>query len=54
MEKNKKLHFKTYEEAADWFESAEMTEYEDHLSPVEFSFDLRKSRDFVGSIMRSQ
>jgi hypothetical protein len=47
MGKNRNLKFGTYEEAAEWFEAAEMTEYEDHLTPVEFSFDLRKSRDFV-------
>ena len=47
MAKNNDLHFETYEEAAEWFESAEMAEYEDHLTPVEFSFDLPKSRDFV-------
>jgi hypothetical protein len=47
MGKDKNLHFETYEEAAEWFESGEMTEYEDSLSPVDFSFDLRKSRDFV-------
>jgi hypothetical protein len=47
MVKNKRLHFETYEEAGEWFESADMTEYEDRLTPVEFSFDLRKSRDFV-------
>jgi hypothetical protein len=47
MGENKKVHFETYEEAAGWFESARMTEYEEVLTPVEFSFDLRKSRDFV-------
>ena len=47
MVKNKRLHFETYEEAGEWFESADMTEYEDRLTPVEFSFDLRKSRNFV-------
>jgi hypothetical protein len=47
MGKNRNLHFETYEKAAEWFESGEMTEYDNHLSPVEFSFDLRKSRDFV-------
>jgi len=47
MGKNKILRFETYEEAAEWFESAEMTEYESRLTPVDFSFDLRKSRDFV-------
>jgi len=47
MAKNTKLHFETYEQAAEWFESADLTEYEGHLSPVEFSFDLRKSRDFI-------
>ena len=47
MAKITKLHFETYEEAAEWFESADLTEYEEHLSPAEFSFDLRKSRDFV-------
>jgi CopG antitoxin of type II toxin-antitoxin system len=47
MVKNKRLHFETYEEAAEWFESADMADYEDRLTPAGFSFDLRKSRDFV-------
>jgi hypothetical protein len=47
MVKNTALHFETYEEAAEWFETAELTEYGGHLTPVGFSFDLRKSRDFI-------
>ena len=44
MRKNDELHFETYEEAADWFETNDMTDYD--LTPVEFDFDLRKNRNF--------
>jgi len=47
MEKDKGLNFKTYEEAADWFDTHDMTEYETQMQPVDFSFDLRKNRDWV-------
>jgi len=47
MEKGKKLHFKNYEEAAEWFDTHDMSDYEDRMRPVGFTFDLRKNRDLV-------
>lgn len=47
MEKNKKLRFETYEEAADWFDGHDMADYQDAMQPVDFKFDLRKNRDWV-------
>jgi hypothetical protein len=47
MEKNRSKHFNTYEEAAEWFNSHDMADYEDQLEPVDFKFDLRKNRDWV-------
>jgi hypothetical protein len=47
MAKDKRLEFESYEEAAEWFESCDLADYQDHMSPVEFSFDLRKNQDMV-------
>lgn len=47
MGKNKSLHFKTYEEAAEWFDTNDLADYKDQLRPVDFHFDLRKNRDWV-------
>ena len=47
MGKDKKLHFKTYEEAGDWFDTHDMTDYEDLMEPVVFHFDLRKNSHWV-------
>jgi len=47
MEKDKRLNFKTYEEAAAWFDTHDMADYVDLMQPVDFSFDLRKNRDWV-------
>lgn len=47
MGKNKDLNFKTYNEAADWFDNHDMADFEDQLKPVDFSFDLRKNRNWV-------
>ncbi len=47
MAKDKTLHFQTYEEAADWFDTHDMADYEEHLKPVDFHFDLRKNRHWV-------
>ncbi len=47
MGKNKNIHFNTYEEAAEWFNSHDMADIEDQLKPVDFKFDLRKNRDWV-------
>ena len=47
MEKNKSLHFETYEEAAEWFDAHDMSDYEHQMTPVDFHFDLRKNRDWV-------
>lgn len=47
MEKDKRLVFGTYEDAADWFDTHDMADYEDSMQPVDFSFDLRKNRDWI-------
>jgi len=47
MEKHKDLHFKNYEEAAEWFDEHDMSDYKHKMTPVEFHFDLRKNRDWV-------
>ncbi len=47
MGKNKSKPFNTYEEAAEWFNSHDMADFEDQLKPVDFKFDLRKNRDWV-------
>ena len=45
--KDKNLAFETYEQASEWFEASDLADYSDLMSPVEFSFDLRKKRDLV-------
>jgi hypothetical protein len=47
MEKDKTLHFETYEEAAEWFDTHDMADYEDQLTPVDVEFDLRKNGNWV-------
>ncbi len=47
MAKDKTLHFETYEEAAEWFDTHDMAAYEDQLTPVDVEFDLRKKRNWV-------
>lgn len=47
MGKDKTLDFKTYEEAAEWFDTHDMSDYEDEMKPVDFQFDLRKNREWV-------
>ena len=47
MGKDKKLIFKTYEDAADWFDTHDMSNYEDRMQPVDFQLDLRKNRNWV-------
>jgi hypothetical protein len=47
MEKDKTLHFETYEEAAEWFDTHDMADYEDQLTPVNVECDLRKNRNWV-------
>jgi len=47
MEKDKRVNFTTYEEAAAWFDTHDMADYVDLMQPVDFSFDLRKNRDWV-------
>ena len=47
MEKNKGLRFETYEEAAEWFDTHDMSDFEGQMRPVAFHFDLRKNRDWV-------
>jgi hypothetical protein len=43
MEKN--YNFKTYEDAGEWFGTHDMADYEDHLKPADFDFDLRRNRN---------
>jgi len=47
MDKNRNLHFDTYEEAAEWFDECDMADYEYQMRSVDFHFDLRKNRDWV-------
>lgn len=47
MEDNKTLHFETYEEAAEWFDTHDLADYERSLKSVTFDFDLRKNRNWV-------
>ena len=47
MGKNKKLHFGTYEEAGEWFDTNDMSDYQHQMRSVDFHFDLRKNRDWV-------
>lgn len=47
MAKDKKLDFKTYEDAAEWFDTHNMSDFEEQMRPVDFHFDLRKNRDWV-------
>ena len=47
MEKNKKLHFENYEEAGEWFDTNDMSDYQHQMRPVDFHFDLRKNREWV-------
>lgn len=47
MEKDKRRVFGTYEDAAEWFDTHDMADYEDEMRPVDFSFDLRKNRDWI-------
>ena len=44
---DRNLDFGTYEEAAEWFDTHDMADYEELMQPVDFSFDLRKNRDWV-------
>ena len=47
MGKNRKLHFETYEEAGEWFDTNDMSDYQDQMRPVDFHSDLRKNSDWV-------
>ena len=47
MGKDKRINFKTYEEAAEWFDTHDMSDYEDQMEPVDFHFDLRRNRDWI-------
>ena len=31
----------------EWFDTHDMSDYEDQMEPVDFHFDLRKNRDWV-------
>ncbi len=45
--KDKTLHFETYEEASEWFDTHDIADYEDRLIPVNLEFDERESHDWV-------
>ncbi len=47
MAKDKNLHFKTYEETAEWFDNHDMADYEDQLIPVEVEFELQGNQNWV-------
>jgi hypothetical protein len=47
MQNNKTVHFEVYEEAAEWFDTHDMADYEDQLIPVDVELDLRKNRNWV-------
>jgi hypothetical protein len=47
MAKDKTLHFETYEEAAEWFDTHDMSDYEERLIPVDLDFDGSGSHDWV-------
>ena len=47
MENAQRWHFETSEEAAEWFDTRDMSAYDDQLIPVEFHADLRKNRHWV-------
>ena len=47
MGKGKKLHSKTYEGAAEWFDTHDMSDYKEQMGFVDFHFDLRRNRDLV-------
>jgi len=47
MAKDKNLHFTTYEEAAEWFDTHDMADYEEQSKPVDFHFDLRRNRHWI-------
>jgi hypothetical protein len=47
MAEDKNLHFETYEEAAEWFDTNDMADYEKKLIPVELDFDGSGSHDWV-------
>ena len=47
MAKDKNLHVNTYEDAAEWFDTHDMSDYKDEMIPVDFQFDLRRNREWV-------
>jgi hypothetical protein len=47
MAKDKTLHFETYEEAAEWFDTHDMSDYEERLIPVDLDSDVSGSHDWV-------
>ena len=47
MAKDKTLHFETYEEAAEWFDTHDMTDYEELLIPINVDFDVSGSHNWV-------
>ena len=47
MAQDKNLQFETYEEAAEWFDTHDMADYEEQLVPVHIDFDVIGSHDWV-------
>ena len=47
MHYGRNRNFLAYEEAAEWFDTHDMADYEDQLTPVEVEFDLRKNQNWV-------
>ncbi len=47
MRYGKNRNFLTYEEAAEWFDTHDMADYENQLTPVDVEFDLRENRNWV-------
>lgn len=47
MAKNNHLHFTSYDEVAEWFDTHDMADYEDQLIPVDIDFDLKNTRNWI-------
>jgi hypothetical protein len=47
MQYGRNHNFLASEEAAEWFDTHDIADYEDQLTPVDVEFDLRKNRNWV-------
>jgi hypothetical protein len=47
MHYGRNRNFLAYEEAAEWFDTHDMADYEDQLTSVDVEFDLRENRNWV-------